>query len=611
MKLKTLYLVFSVFVTMLLTVQVQAQNVALNFDGSNDFVQTTYSGISGSANRTFEAWIFVSLNAPSSNLAVLDYGLNAVGSRNTFSVGGNRSLQFISGGTNTNIASPANSVPVGQWAHVAFVLDNGTGYLYVNGAQVGTGNLSNVNTPAGNQNLKIGQRVSGGSILFEGSIDEVRIFDYARSGTQITAEMNAEFCTIPSGLVAYYRFNDGTPLATNTNSTTAIDDSGNSNTGTLNNFALTGSTSNWDNGPVITPGATATSTTINSCSAHTSPSGQVFWTSGSYSEVLTGASGCDSISTVDLVINIPTVSNTVVVCDSLISPSGNYIWYNTGIYHDTVISAVGCDSIFTIVLGINSSEITITPTACDSYTSPSGNVITSSGMYVENLTSVEGCDSTINISLTVNSSSSSTLNPTLCQNSYTPPSGTVTWTSSGTYQDIIMNAQGCDSVITINLDLTIDLSVTQDNNILTSNETNANATYQWLDCDNGNTPIAGATDQIFIAPTNGNYAVLIVLNGCTLTSECYEVTTIGLQEKTDAASIELYPNPTTGEFQINLGLNYSQSLIQIIDINGKVVFNSQPFNQETILIDLKLSAGLYSVKVIQQDKIINKRLVIR
>ena len=45
---------------------------------------------------------------------------------------------------------------------------------------------------------------------------------------------------------------------------------------------------------------------------------------------------------------------------------------------------------------------------------------------------------------------------------------------------------------------------------------------QWIDCENGNTPIAGATEQSF-TPTGikGSYAVQITTAwGCTLTSDC-------------------------------------------------------------------------------------------
>ena len=185
-----------------------AQN-ALDFDGSNDYVQTTYSGVTGTTDRTFEAWVYVS-SGLSGNNCILDYGTNAVGSRNTFSVGPSYKLVYISGGTNANISSSNNVVTPGQWTHVAFVLSNGTGYFYANGVQVGTGNLSTVNTPTGNTNLRFGERVAGGSIPFDGIIDEVRIWNVARTATEIANSMNSEMCGAPTGLVAYYKLNHGT-----------------------------------------------------------------------------------------------------------------------------------------------------------------------------------------------------------------------------------------------------------------------------------------------------------------------------------------------------------------------------------------------------------------
>ena len=58
----TLSLVLTSFLLAWLPGKLQAQN-ALNFDGGNDVVQTTYPGVLGSANRTFEAWVNVSPNA--------------------------------------------------------------------------------------------------------------------------------------------------------------------------------------------------------------------------------------------------------------------------------------------------------------------------------------------------------------------------------------------------------------------------------------------------------------------------------------------------------------------------------------------------------------------
>ena len=148
-------------------------------------------------------------------------------------------------------------VPAGQWTHVAFVLDNGTGYIYLNGVQVGTANLSSVNTPSGNDSLIIGQRVAGGSILFSGEIDEVRIWSVARTQQEIMANMNTFYCGPSPGLAAYYDMDNGIAGGNNSASVKVFNPI-NSGDGFLTNFALTGATSNF-----VSPGATLSSPVID------------------------------------------------------------------------------------------------------------------------------------------------------------------------------------------------------------------------------------------------------------------------------------------------------------------------------------------------------------
>ena len=70
-------------------------------------------------------------------------------------------------------------------------------------------------------------------------------------------------------------------------------------------------------------------------------------------DTLTNVGGCDSIVTLNLTINNSnTGTDSVFVCDSYTSPSGNYTWSTTGTYFDTVTNTVGCDSIITIHLTI-------------------------------------------------------------------------------------------------------------------------------------------------------------------------------------------------------------------------------------------------------------------
>jgi hypothetical protein len=75
-------------------------------------------------------------------------------------------------------------------------------------------------------------------------IDEVRIWNTARTQTEIQNNMNSEIATSSSGLALYYTFNQGIAAGDNTGLIPLIDQTGNGNNGTLTNFALSGSTSN-------------------------------------------------------------------------------------------------------------------------------------------------------------------------------------------------------------------------------------------------------------------------------------------------------------------------------------------------------------------------------
>lgn len=124
--------------------------------------------------------------------------------------------------------APLNFVP-GTWYHVAYVVTPYGCTVFVDGQALNYIDYSNLSdTPilyGANNQLSIGS--TGGGNMMNGLIDEVRIWDIARSQSDIQATMNTELSGTEPGLRAYWRFNEGLGLTT-------ADNSGHGLTGTLN-----------------------------------------------------------------------------------------------------------------------------------------------------------------------------------------------------------------------------------------------------------------------------------------------------------------------------------------------------------------------------------------
>ncbi|MFK7921175.1 MAG: LamG-like jellyroll fold domain-containing protein, partial [Bacteroidia bacterium] len=591
------------------------------------------------------------------------WGVFATGSRFTFHVLWADAIRLEVSGSGLSGSIAVND---GLWHHVVGVYDPAASSqisLYVDGVLDVAGNIPTpINTGSGN--MRIGQRIDGIN-HFNGSIDEVRVWNLALSPSQVAANFNQALCSL-TGVVAYYKFDEGLAAATNTGLTNLPDLAGNSYNGTLQNFALSGATSNWVQGIALTPG-TGTMATINatSCGSYTSPSGNyVFTTSGTYADTIFNAAGCDSILTINLNIagttydtisptacdfytapsgqillftgtyqdtipnsagcdSVLTVNLTVnfnsgsvisvVGCGSYISPSGTQTWTSSGTYQDIIPNSTGCDStiMINLVIGMSSTE-TIFETACDSFVSPSGNnTWTSSGSYLDTLLNAAGCDSILIVGLQINNSSSTTL-PVISCGPYTSPSGNYTWTTSGTYQDTIPNQEGCLEYLTLNVSIVdIDTSVVQDNRDLTAQATGVS--YQWLDCNNNFAAVLAANQQTFVPDDPGSYAVQISDNGCIDTSSCFTVSSgLSIYQQSFDTRIQVYPNPSTDHFVIDLGGVYQDIQYQLQSIDGKNLLTERSAQRQKLKLDLiNYPAGIYLLKVEADGKTARMKLYVQ
>ena len=135
------------------------------------------------------------------------------------------------------------------WQQVSIVRDSLSVTVYVNGVQVDHQPTLGPVIYLASHTLLLGQWVKGGR-AWNGQLDEVRLWSKALTLKEIQNNLNCQLTGSESGLVAYYRFNQGMINADNSGVTTLSDLSGHNHYGTLQNFDLTGSRSNWVHGNV-------------------------------------------------------------------------------------------------------------------------------------------------------------------------------------------------------------------------------------------------------------------------------------------------------------------------------------------------------------------------
>jgi len=182
-----------------------AQNQVLSLDGDGDYVKVKDSpSLNPSSALTIEAWIkpndltgeFIAKDEGESTDYILrDYILELDG----------EDVRFVISTPEWEIFD-APGVVLYEWQHVAGVWDGVEMRSYINGAQVGShaqgGEL--IDTSA---SLYIGQ---GDGFFYNGLIDEVRIWNIARTQEDIQATMNTTLKNNEEGLVGYWNFDDGT-----------------------------------------------------------------------------------------------------------------------------------------------------------------------------------------------------------------------------------------------------------------------------------------------------------------------------------------------------------------------------------------------------------------
>lgn len=409
---------------------------SLSFDGVNDRVALPRFDFSGNSALTIEAWVKptditthryyeISRQDTSSNIPDWLVSFQEFGTILSFG------LRTTTGYNELDVPITASQFTDGNWHHLAVVYDGVTKKVYKDGVLIGTQNKTGTIVCNASSINIIGDSPASLTVEpFKGNIDEIHFWDRALQQCEIQNNLTGELPSGQTNLFAYYQFNQGDANGANTAITSLNDSSGNLRNGTLTNFTLTGTTSNW-----------------------TSPGGVI---SGTNAPVFTNLSA--TVSSTDVTTCFGGSNGTAMVTASGGFGAYTYLWspsggtgatasgLSAGNYSCTITSS-GCSVVKNITIGQPSllPDNTTTVSACDSYTwTNTGQTYTSSGIYTGTTTNCV----TEKLDLTITPNTINTTTTSAC-NSYTWANTGQTYTSSGIYTGTTTNC------VTEKLNLTI------------------------------------------------------------------------------------------------------------------------------------------------------------
>jgi gliding motility-associated-like protein len=187
-----------------------------------------------------------------------------------------------------------------------------------------------------------------------------------------------------------------------------------------------------------------------------------------YITTLTNANGCDSMISYNVTIN---PADLIVFDTTLCEGSPNYIWQSNTIetdhnntYFATLTNSLGCDSTVTYNVTITPVlNLTIDTTICKgepTFVWNGHTILTNrDSSYIKNLVNTSGCDSIITLNVDIIQGSFAETTETACESFIWTAGDGKTYTTSGVYDYISPSANGCEDTLRLHLIISPDITV--------------------------------------------------------------------------------------------------------------------------------------------------------
>ena len=208
-----------------------------------------------------------------------------------------------------------------------------------------------------------------------------------------------------------------------------------------------------------------------------------------------------------------------------------------------------------------------------------------------------------------------TVNTTICSGE-SVLFGQNTYTESGTYLNTLTNQFGCDSNVTLILNVlnypTATL-VSQNGLLVSSPNDESMYDYSWISCDNNQ--LLNGTNSTLQPASLGNYAVIISnSNSCTDTSDClfFDPYASVTQNEVLENEIEIYPIPSDGYLNILSQKELKDINVRFIDANGRLLFSKNYFSGKEFSVDIsEYSFGFYYLEIINNENVLIRKKILK
>jgi hypothetical protein len=211
----------------------QNSNFVISLDGIDDHVSIPVSLIKNNSDLTIETWFKTEDGGVIIGYQNSDYPFTPYNYVPIIYVGSDGFLRGMFWAGSISPITSTEKFNDGKWHHVAITYSNNSQSFFGDGKLLGTitGKLEHLDMTINQLGLGFTASYPSSSsnwFPFKGQLDETRIWNYERSQFQIEQNMFQNIPKNTTGLIAYWKFDDGAGA-------TALDASGNENHATLQN----------------------------------------------------------------------------------------------------------------------------------------------------------------------------------------------------------------------------------------------------------------------------------------------------------------------------------------------------------------------------------------